>query len=65
MCGLLRMKRKNARFTLGVKTKVELKSSIPMGAINKIIPEDFTLGVKEKNLRMQSLLFHGGLTFRV
>jgi hypothetical protein len=59
------MKRKNAHFTLGVKAKVELKSSIPIGAIIKIIPKGFTLGVKEKNLRMQSLLFHGGLTFRV
>jgi hypothetical protein len=28
MCGLLRKKMKNAHFTLGVKAKVELKSSI-------------------------------------
>ncbi len=48
---------KNAHFTLGVKAKVELKLGIPIGAIIKIIPENFTLGVKEKNLRMQSLLF--------
>jgi hypothetical protein len=65
MCGLLRKKTKNTHFILGVKAKVELKLSIPIGAITEIIPKGFTLGVKEKNLRMQSLLSHGGLTFRI
>ncbi len=35
-----------AHFTLGVKAKVELKSSIPVATINKISPKCFTLGVK-------------------
>jgi hypothetical protein len=33
-------------FTLGVKAKVELKSSIPIDAITEIRPKGFTLGVK-------------------
>jgi hypothetical protein len=65
MCGLLRKKMKNTHFILGVKAKVELKLSIPIGANTKIIPKGFTLGMKEKNCRMQFLLFHGGLTFRI
>ncbi len=40
--------RKNTHFILGVKAKVELKLSIPIGAITEIIPKGFTLGVKEK-----------------
>jgi hypothetical protein len=32
--------------TLGVKAKVELKSSIPIGAIAEISPKGFTIGVK-------------------
>jgi hypothetical protein len=35
-----------AHFTLGVKPKVELKSSIPIGPITEISLKDFTLGVK-------------------
>jgi hypothetical protein len=35
-------------FTLGVKAKVELKSSIPIDAITEIRPKGFTLGVKTK-----------------
>jgi hypothetical protein len=33
-------------FTLGIEAKVELKSSIPIGAITEISPKSFTLGVK-------------------
>jgi hypothetical protein len=36
MCDLLRKKMKNAHFTLRVKAKVELKSSIPIGTIVEI-----------------------------
>jgi len=32
--------------TLGVKAKVELKSSIPIGAITEISPKGFTIGVQ-------------------
>jgi hypothetical protein len=35
-------------FTLRVKAKVELKSSIPIDAIIEIRPKGFTLGVKTK-----------------
>jgi len=35
-----------AHFTLGVKAKVELKSSISIGVILKSAPRSFTLGVK-------------------
>jgi hypothetical protein len=35
-----------ARFTLGLQAKVELKPSIPIGAITQISPKGFTLGVK-------------------
>jgi hypothetical protein len=35
-----------AHFTLSVKAKVGFKSSIPIGAITKISPKGFTLGVK-------------------
>jgi len=35
-----------ARITLGVKAKVELKSSIPIGVITEISPKGFTVGVK-------------------
>jgi hypothetical protein len=35
-----------AHFTLGVKAMVELKSSIPIGAITEISPKCFTIGVK-------------------
>jgi len=39
-----------AHFTLGVKAMVELKSSIPIGAITEISPKGSTIGVKvEKN----------------
>jgi hypothetical protein len=41
-----------ARFTLGVRANVKLKSSIPIGAIVEISPKGFTLGAKpetEKN----------------
>jgi hypothetical protein len=39
-----------AHFTLGVKVMVELKSSIPIGAITEISPKGSTIGVKvEKN----------------
>jgi hypothetical protein len=35
-----------ARFTLGVRANVQLKSSIPIGAKVEISPKDFALGVK-------------------
>jgi hypothetical protein len=35
-----------ARFTLGVKANVQLKSSIPIGAKVEISPKGFTLGIK-------------------
>jgi hypothetical protein len=35
-----------ARFTLGLQAKVELKPSIPSGAMTEISPKGFTLGVK-------------------
>jgi hypothetical protein len=35
-----------ACFTLGVKAKVELKPSSPIGAITEISPKGFTLGVE-------------------
>ncbi len=41
-----------ARFTLGVRANVQLKSSIPSGAKLEISPKGFTLGIKaeiEKN----------------
>jgi hypothetical protein len=41
-----------ARFTLGVRAKVQPKCSIPIGAKVEIGPKGFTLGVKaeiEKN----------------
>jgi hypothetical protein len=45
-----------ARFTLGVKDNVQLKSSIPIGAKVEISPKGFTLGVKagieKKNFSM-------------
>jgi len=57
MCDLLRKKMKNAHFTLRVKAKVELKSSIPIGVIIEIIPKGFTLGVKEKKILGCNLCF--------
>jgi hypothetical protein len=39
---------KKTHFTQGVKAKVQLKSSIPIGAKVEIIPKGFTLGIKAK-----------------
>jgi hypothetical protein len=36
----------SARFTLGIRAKVQPKSSIPIGAKVEISPKGFTLGVK-------------------
>jgi len=36
----------HAHFTLGVKANVELELNILIGAITKISPKGFTLGVK-------------------
>jgi len=35
-----------AHFTLGIKTKVKLKSNIPIGAIIEVSPEGFIVGLK-------------------
>jgi hypothetical protein len=49
-----------ARFTLGVKPKVELKSSIPIGAITETSPIGFTLVIKvEKENIFFNLVFYG------
>jgi hypothetical protein len=52
--------------TLGVKAKVELKSSIPIGAITEISPKGFTIGVKaEKGSNFFNLpLYHPNLAPR-
>jgi hypothetical protein len=42
------MKNTNAHSTLGVKVKVELKSSISIGAITEISSKCLTLGVKAR-----------------
>ncbi len=50
--------------TLGLKAKVELKSSIPIGAITEISPKGFTLGVKaekeNKDTTLQPLTWSQG-----
>jgi hypothetical protein len=43
-----------ARFTLGVRADVQLKSSIPIGAKVEISPKGFTLGVKAE---IEKLIF--------
>jgi hypothetical protein len=49
-----------ARFTLGVKPNLELKSSIPIGAITEISPKGFTLVIKvEKENIFKNLIFYG------
>jgi hypothetical protein len=43
---LLTTKEDKAHFTLGVKSKVELKSNILIGAIIEINPKSFALEIK-------------------
>ncbi len=54
------------KFSIRVKAKVELKSSILIGAITEISPKGFTLGVKveKENNFFNLLLYDPDLTLR-